>query len=580
MSFILTPDKLSAYTQLIEDNPVNFQDQISQLKTNFPTDLGSIVPKSADLLNSIDKDSMFNRMEAYKKMDLPFLPPMSLASGMEIILADPNKNNFFADTEAHVNNFFKLIGSAGEEIINFPAEIKNVVGSVSDLSKGFVSNISNALTDKLVVFVQKGLQGLKDFFFATIPEKLTAIATTIGVQSALIAPVKALFGKMECLVQNVMTSLTGAIEDMITGMVRNIVNTPVCAAQQFVGALTHKITNVIDFLVGPFLGPIEKLMSPIGAVFKIKDAIMGGLNIADKLSSFFKCNPPVPPIASAKMLIDGGLKKDSSEKDQQSSIDKVFGAANNAFGRIKDAKDGLLDGIDGGLSNFEKNYGEWEIFGTKVKNAKDQGIGDCSNTGNEFNCGMPSIEFFGGDGLGGAGKVLMGNFINRFDKEDILGDIEKVGSIVGVDITNPGQAYTEPPLVAFSDSCDKGYGAYGKAIIDSNMNSPTYGQIVAITITSPGENYPVDQETDLYVEQIIVEDPGSGYEEGDTIDNFEICGLNSNGGITCVKPNNQPYRDLPRLKVNTITGQGAVLRPIMTRVIPQTKVVEVIDCVT
>ena len=46
MSFILTPDKLSAYTQLIEDNPVNFQDQISQLKTNFPTDLGSIVPKS------------------------------------------------------------------------------------------------------------------------------------------------------------------------------------------------------------------------------------------------------------------------------------------------------------------------------------------------------------------------------------------------------------------------------------------------------------------------------------------------------------------------------------------------------
>ena len=156
----------------------------------------------------------------------------------------------------------------------------------------------------------------------------------------------------------------------------------------------------------------------------------------------------------------------------------------------------------------------------------------------------------------------------------------RTGSIIGVNITSPGEGYTEEPIIAFTDSCRQGYGAYGRATIDSNMNSPTYGQIVAITITSPGENYPVDQETDLYVEQIIVEDPGSGYEEGDTIDNFEICGLNSNGGITCVKPNNQPYRDLPRLKVNTITGQGAVLRPIMTRVIPQTKVVEVIDCVT
>ena len=375
-----------------------------------------------------------------------------------------------------------------------------------------------------------------------------------------------------------MTSLTGAIEDMITGMVRNIVNTPVCAAQQFVGALTHKITNVIDSLVGPFLGPIEKLMSPIGAVFKIKDAIMGGLNIADKLSSFFKCNPPVPPIASAKMLIDGGLKKDSSEKDQQSSIDKVFGAANNAFGRIKDAKDGLLDGIDGGLSNFEKNYGEWEIFGTKVKNAKDQGIGDCSNTGNEFNCGMPSIEFFGGDGFGAAGKVLMGRFINKFDKEDILGDIERVGSIIGVEMTNRGSGYTEPPLVAFTDSCDKGYGAYGQAIIDYNQNSPTFGQVVAVTITSQGEDYPVGEEEDLYVKEVIIEQPGEGYVEGDIIGEFEICGVDSLGGITCVKTPDSPYRELPRINFNV--GTGAVLRPLMTVDIPQTKVVEVIDCVT
>ena len=144
MSFILTQDKLSAYIQLIEDNPVNFQGPITQLKTAFPTELGSITPLPTNLLDDIKKNDYFNRMEAYKKIDLPFLPPQSLATGMEIITADPNKNNFFADTEAHVNNFFKLIGSAGDEVINFPAEIKNVVGSVSDLSKGFVSNISNA----------------------------------------------------------------------------------------------------------------------------------------------------------------------------------------------------------------------------------------------------------------------------------------------------------------------------------------------------------------------------------------------------------------------------------------------------
>ena len=574
----ITEKKLEAYKELIKLNPESFKDQIKILKEKFPEKLGDINPYDIDTLSEKQKDQAFRLLEAYRQKNLVLLPPQSLATGMSIILADPTKDNFFAETEAQVSNFFKLITSAGDEIVNFPAELKNVVGSVSDLSKGFVSQIGNALTEKMEVFVQKGLEGLKQFFFATIPEKLTAIATTIKVQSALMDPVKMIMDKLGCLVGNAAGAIKGAIEDMLTGMVRNIINTPVCAAQQFIGGLVHKITNVIDSLLGPFVGPIEKLMSPIGAVFKIKETIMGGLGIANKIKNLFKCNEATPPVATSNYVIDGGERKDQSDKQQQSSISKAFNAANNAFGRVKDAKDGLLDGIEGGLSNFEENYGEFEVFGSKLGSARDAGIGDCSNTGNEFNCGMPSIEFFGGDGFGAAGKVLMGRFINKFDKEDILGDIERVGSIIGVEMTNRGSGYTEPPLVAFTDSCDKGYGAYGQAIIDYNQNSPTFGQVIAVTITSQGENYPVGEEEDLYVKEVIIEQPGEGYVEGDIIDEFEICGVDSLGGITCVKTPDSPYQDLPRINFNV--GTGAVLRPIMTTEIPQTKVVEVIDCVT
>ena len=575
---VITEKKLKAYKELIELNPDGFKDQINLLKKTFPKELGSINPTDISTLSEKQKDELFSKLESFRQKNLVLLPPQSLATGMSIILADPTKDNFFAETEAQVGNFFKLITSAGDEIVNFPAELKNVVGSVSDLSKGFVSQIGNALTDKMEVFVQKGLEGLKQFFFATIPEKLTAIATTIRVQSALMDPVKMIMDKLGCLVGNAAGAIKGAIEDMLTGMVRNIINTPVCAAQQFIGGLVHKITNVIDSLLGPFVGPIEKLMSPIGAVFKIKETIMGGLGIANKIKNLFKCNEATPPVATSNFVIDGGERKDQSDKQQQSSISKAFNAANNAFGRVKDAKDGLLDGIEGGLSNFEENYGEFEVFGSKLGSARDAGIGDCSNTGNEFNCGMPSIEFFGGDGFGAAGKVLMGRFINKFDKEDILGDIERVGSIIGVEMINRGSGYTEPPLVAFTDSCDKGYGAYGQAIIDYNQNSPTFGQVIAVTITSQGENYPVGEEEDLYVKEVIIEQPGEGYVEGDIIDEFEICGVDSLGGITCVKTPDSPYRDLPRINFNV--GTGAVLRPVMTTEIPQTKVVEVIDCVT
>ena len=575
---VITEKKLKAYKELIELNPDGFKDQINLLKKTFPKELGSINPTDISTLSEKQKDELFSKLESFRQKNLVLLPPQSLATGMSIIFADPTKDNFFSETEAQVGNFFKLITSAGDEIVNFPAELKNVVGSVSDLSKGFVSQIGNALTDKMEVFVQKGLEGLKQFFFATIPEKLTAIATTIRVQSALMDPVKMIMDKLGCLVGNAAGAIKGAIEDMLTGMVRNIINTPVCAAQQFIGGLVHKITNVIDSLLGPFVGPIEKLMSPIGAVFKIKETIMGGLGIANKIKNLFKCNEATPPVATSNYVIDGGERKDKSDKEQQSSISKAFNAANNAFGRVKDAKDGLLDGIGGGLSKFEENYGEFEVFGSKLGSARDAGIGDCSNTGNEFNCGMPSIEFFGGDGFGAAGKVLMGRFINKFDKEDILGDIERVGSIIGVEMTNRGSGYTEPPLVAFTDSCDKGYGAYGQAIIDYNQNSPTFGQVVAVTITSQGEDYPVGEEEDLYVKEVIIEQPGEGYVEGDIIGEFEICGVDSIGGITCVKTPDSPYRELPRINFNV--GTGAVLRPLMTAEIPQTKVVEVIDCVT
>ena len=574
----LSVRKLEAYKELIQLNPPDFQKQISTIKAAFPKQLGDITAQDPEKLSKLAKSKYYSLLESYRQKNLVLLPPQSLATGMEIMLADPTKDNFFSETEAQVSNFFKLITAGGSELINFPSELKNVVGSVSDLSKGFVSQIGNALTDKMEVFIQKGLEGLKQFFFATIPEKLTAIATTIRVQSALMDPVKMIMGKMSCLVGNAAGAIKGAIEDMLTGMVKNIINTPVCAAQQFVGGLVHKITNVIDSLVGPFLGPIQKLMSPIGAVFKIKDTIMGGLGIANKLKNLFSCNEATPTVASSKYVIDGGERKDKSDKQQQSSITKAFNAANNAFGRVKDAKDGLLGGIEGGLSKFEENYGEFEVFGSKLGSARDAGIGDCSNTGNEFDCGMPSIEFFGGDGFGAAGKVLMGRFINKFDKEDILGDIERVGSIVGVEMTSPGSGYTEPPLVAFTDSCDKGYGAYGEAIIDYNQNSPTFGQVIAVTITSQGEDYPVAEEEDLYIKEVVIQQPGEGYVEGDEIAGFEICGVNSIGGITCVKTPDNPYRELPKINFNV--GTGAVLRPIMTKEIPQTEVVQVIDCVT
>ena len=82
--------------------------------------------------------------------------------------------------------------------------------------------------------------------------------------------------------------------------------------------------------------------------------------------------------------------------------------------------------------------------------------------------------------------------MTKLDKDDIYGSFKKTASIIGVEITDPGSGYTSPPLVSFGDNCNQGYGGYGTANIDTNPDSDTYGQVTSVTITSPGEHYPID----------------------------------------------------------------------------------------
>jgi len=162
----------------------------------------------------------------------------------------------------------------------------------------------------------------------------------------------------------------------------------------------------------------------------------------------------------------------------------------------------------------------------------------------------------------------------------LLDDIKTTGSIIGVDITYPGEGYTSEPIVKFEDNCEQGYGAFGKAQIDKDPNSPTFGQLIGILVYSVGENYPADAPEDAFVDRIVVENGGSGYKLTDKVGDFEICGVDDTGRITKVCTNDRAYRTLPDTSVESITGSGAILTPVMTRQRRQTGVITVIDCIT
>ena len=578
--------QINAFTKLIKDNPPGdkWQSAIKNIKTQYPEQLGDINPFSSDAIDKLsdtDFKEYTKRFEEYKKVIFPEVKAASLTSGMKIVTANPDKDNFFAETETAVSNFLKVATKVDNFALDLPGEIKSVAKMISGSSKSLISNISNSLADGMIGWVQTGLDGVASKIFNAFPKFNVALRKVIDAQSALIGPITGMFGSIDCLVGKVSDALTGSIEDMLTGMVKNSLNAPVCAVQQFVGAITGKITSMIDSIVSPFSNPLGGIL---GGGFKVKDIISKGANLLDKLKDPFGCKGKEPaPIATDSYVIDGGEKKSKSSFKQQGLLDKAFDAANGAVSQIEKVKGDLLGGIPSGLSKFEEEYGQWSIFGSKVSEAADQSIGTDCYTGNIFKCGAPKVEFFGGDGSGGAGKLLLGGFIDKLDVNDIYGDIKRTASIIGVEMTDRGNGYTEEPIVSFTDSCEQGYGAYGKAVIDKNVNSPTYGQIINVIMLSEGENYPVDipAETDpVYIREVIVENPGKGYENA-TIEDECLVLNTKDGKVTGVEVNCQkPYTGLPKIVIKN-PGSGAVLRPVMAitpKVVDQ-ELQQVIDCV-
>ena len=591
----LSADQIDVFSDVIKTNSPFLQDQIKELKTSFPTEFGDIEALTEDQINdftSLATDELQEKLSLYEKIALPDVTSISSTTGFTVIAADPNSARFFERTDTAMKNFFKIASEVDNFNLDLSGELSKLTKMVGNFSKTFIGKISDSLQKGLVSFIDNSMMTQANLIFTTfaaaqIPRPI-ALKAVEAFQSSLIGPVTKLFDGLGCLTSKVVSAMSGVISDMLTSMTKNMLNAPTCATQQFVGALTNKIADSIDNKVAPLLSPIQNILSPIGAKFPIKDKIMGGIDFMSKVGGLFKCELPEKQTSSFKYTIDGLLKKDLGAGEHKSLINGAMNAAatTNSF----------LQKAESGLSKFEQAYGKWSIFGSPVDSggAHESAFtgGNCY-TGNQFACGPAEVDFFGGNGGSGAkGNVILGNFLTKFDKDDIYGSLRKTASIIGVEITDPGSGYTSPPLISFGDKCDQGYGAYGKANIDKNPNSPTYGQVTSVTMTSIGENYPVDaskttvngQFPEVFIDDIIIEDPGSNYQEGDSISDDVRPVIETNpesrnfGRIVAIEIVNQiPYNRFPKMRVKSETGFGAVIRPIMSTIKTQVTPDEVVE---
>jgi hypothetical protein len=478
-------------------------------------------------------------------------------SGHIVILPDPCKDNTFAKAEAYLENFFALVTKPLDAASSLDQELKKTVRLLSIGMKGFVNSVVGRLQDELIERIKGGLAGLENKVRSLYKgnQLFESLKETADKQSAQIDPVDNMFKALACLANKVTDAAEKIFTDLLSQAVKNVLNVPVCAVEQILGAFTNKMIDIIESTVSPILEPIKNALE---FVFDVKDFLVGVMQTIRKVENLLQCNEEKKCPASTKYVINKGLLRDRSESEQKDAFDRVF------------EKGALSRGAANLTNDFEKEYGSWSIFGESLGDADPNS--KCY-TGNVLSCGIPKVEFFGGGGAGAFGKAILGNIINEVDTEGVIDSAQKTASIVGVEIQDPGSGYTTPPLISFTDACDNGYGAYGRA----NINSQ--GQVTSVTIISRGENYPTEGliEDPLYIEDIVIENPGSGYSEDDSVQGVKL--IIRDGQIVDTEIENLGYNGLPDLNINSNTGFGAVLRPIMAVVPPQREVIQVIDCV-
>ena len=517
--------------------------------------------------------------------------------------------------EGSLSKFLRKASEGLGEAFDFVDGLDETVSEISDAMEGLTSNMSTLLQDKLGEFINSGMMAAKDHIFNTITNPLAAFAQNTAFANSAKGPVEKVMGAFGCLGSTIKKALKGTIKNLLTNMIKNgFINPLECAVEDFIGAMTAKVASVMDSIIGPLINPINSLFSKIGQGFgSVTGFLAKGINILSKVQGLLNCKDAGGECTvQQEYKLHVGSRKSTKESRKKNQIARIFDRMSDKLSNNE--KTGLIDKMDKKIGNwndvkrvdkfvlneklneFKENNPkatkeEIEAERKRIADNLPEFTPDC-NTGNIFECGLPRIEFFGGGGEGAVGDVILGNFVNQLKEEVIdnaptiydkdgneLSD-ERTASIIGVDMLFPGEGYTEEPIVSFVDNCDKGYGAYGRAMIDKDPNSPTFGQVTGILMISEGENYPTGEVSDAYVDRIVVEKGGSGYTLEDKIADFEVCGVDENGAITKVCVNDKPYQSLPSLNVNSLTGSGAILTPVMTRRPRQTGVINVIDCIT
>jgi hypothetical protein len=473
--------------------------------------------------------------------------------GETVQFGNTTKNNTVNKISTEISNLTKKIQNAGGVFNNLSSEIDRVSEKIQAVTNQMVGDAINKVYKKIAPIINSGLKALYQAVYALVfaATKIDAVAHEAGVaaQKAMVDPVKKLQSEIGCLAGSIIGGLGAVIKGLLNSVLDNVQNFVTCVANQFAGVL-------INDIIGRISGGLSSAISGLGPVLKFASGFSVPGLLRDSGSSISGVVPPLDCNQStnkSRGMVEQWVIGAGPKGSENTNFDDVIERANNVGAFIAANSNGVSDALGQATGLVNSTSDLINIFNSYASSSRISSSDGCYSGPPTF-CGPPKVKIFGGGGSGASAIPLFGSIVGSGSG--------KTGSIIGVKLLDAGSGYFFPPFVEFEDNCGQGYGAIARAVLEEDGS----GRIKYIYIVSEGENYPISEEVDYYLEDILVQESGENYSEDDTVTdesgntyNFNV----SNGRIVKVTPINKPVTDLPVLTVNSNTGFGAILKPIL-----------------
>lgn len=431
-------------------------------------------------------------------------------------------------------------------IVNKTSNLVSLVRSTSTIIASVLKGLVQRFRNYVLYKIRRGIIDVIDKLFPNLASQLKNTVIQKIVDSIL------------CKFKDIIKGLKDLVIDFLFELIGKIANAPFCVAEQFTNALVNNLGASIDEAIGPVLDEISDVL---GGATKFAGQIFEALDFIIGFESFLCAKPNCPEIKEYAAGPWGG-----PSPTNPNAFEKFLASpdldAGEAAQFINDTLNNTL-----GLGFLDKGVGG-ESIGTAPGS-----VTDCSTA--PFRCGPPTVEFFGGGGIGAVGSAV----------------VDTTGQILGVDLVFGGSNYTRPPFVTFMDSCGRGEYASGYTKINDN------GQITEVVMVNNGSGYmntvdgttefdddpadttvpfPVEQKVTDYVvclKEIQVISTGIGYQPTDEITitpdipNLQArVKMTQDGQIIAIDVLEEACNltTIPEITINSLTGGGLEVRPILT----------------